>query len=303
MNPLRQKLGKVLRLERERQQISLSDMASRLRLSDDKLAQLETGKSDAMPSELYYKLFSKSYAEALGIDYTRTIEAIEEDLNRPVDAENDSDDKRLESDGDDESTTPSASKRKPLTTLAYVLGGAVAVIALFFVFNQLFLTTSEGGDKTSSTSTGKLQEASLLPAFASYNWDVPQYQPASEIVLKLRASQQTWATVLADGDTIIFRGLGVGKDYEMKAKYRLRVSIALPRVVKATLNGQLIDLRDPATGRISRVLINQANLSSFVGQPNGKIMTKPTGNADGKVAGSVQSGKTSEVAKGNEGDS
>ena len=80
MNELYTKFGELLRLERERQNLKIEDLASDLKISEGNLEALESGNRDDLPSETYFGLFAKSYAEALGIDYSRTMEALREEL-------------------------------------------------------------------------------------------------------------------------------------------------------------------------------------------------------------------------------
>ena len=128
-------------------------------------------------------------------------------------------------------------------------------------------------------TSAEKQPAADEVEFAAYDWNVPRYQKPSDLQLKLVASQESWATVLADGDTAIFRTLTPGKVYTVSARYRLRVSVAVPSVVDVELNGRPVDLRNPATRRISRVAINQVNLDSFLNppEPAGDIIDKPEG--------------------------
>jgi hypothetical protein len=103
--------------------------------------------------------------------------------------------------------------------------------------------------------------------FTAYEWDVPEYEPPSPLRLKLQAREESWATVIADGDTAVFQTLRPWREYEAEADYRLFVSVAQPSVVEVTLNDKTIDLRDPQSRRISRVEINQANVSDFFNAP------------------------------------
>ena len=80
MTGLYVKIGKLLQMERTRQDVKLDDLAAELKISLANLEAIENGDSTSLPSALYFKLFAKSYAEALGIDYEATVEAIEQDM-------------------------------------------------------------------------------------------------------------------------------------------------------------------------------------------------------------------------------
>ena len=85
--------------------------------------------------------------------------------------------------------------------------------------------------------------------------------------MRLTPRAESWATILADGDTAIFRNLVPGRVYNVEAEYRLQVSVGIPRVVDLELNGQPLNIVDPESGRISRVKINQMNLAEIMKGP------------------------------------
>jgi transcriptional regulator with XRE-family HTH domain len=307
MSELHVKIGKLLKLERQRQGIALDDLSTELKISVGNLEHVEAGNLDTLPSELYFNLFAKSYAEALGINYAATVEAIKEDIGQPLEPEGSA----KKGMPDDVTEAAAAPGREEAPSGAEPKGGANfprnfaiffgALIVLFLIFvlvNKLLL----GGDNSESVldtptdaasadiSTEK-QPATDEAQFAAYDWNVPQYQKPSDLQLKLVARQESWATVLADGDTAIFRTLTPGKVYMVSARYRLLVSVAMPSVVDIELNGRPVDLRNPATRRISRVAINQVNLDSFLNplEPGADMPGKPRTSAADSVA-PVQTG-------------
>jgi hypothetical protein len=107
-------------------------------------------------------------------------------------------------------------------------------------------------------------EAERLNALAGFNWETPVYKSPSEINIEVNPHSESWGTLMADGDTVLFRRLVPGKVYSASAKYRLVVSIGVPQAVDIKINGRLVDLRDPISQRISRVEVNQANLESYL---------------------------------------
>jgi len=289
------KIGKLLKVERERQGIALDDMSTKLKIGMGNLERVENGDLDALPSELYFNLFAKSYAEALGINYAATVEAIKEDIGQPLEPE-DSAKKGMPDDVTEAATTPgkegAPSGAGPkgganfLRNFAIFFGILIVLFIIFVLVNKLFLSGDNGEHTLDRPTEAALVDTSAekQPAadeskFAAYDWNVPRYQKPSDLQLKLVARQESWATVLADGDTAIFRTLTPGRVYTVSARYRLRVSVAVPSVVDVELNGRPVDLRNPATRRISRVAINQVNLDSLLNppEPAGDIIDKPEG--------------------------
>jgi len=280
MSELHVKIGILLKLERKRQGIALDDLSTKLKISPANLEHIEAGNLDSLPSELYFNLFAKSYAEALGIDYTGTVEAIKEDIGQPLEPQGRN---KYEKRGDsvetgnhsEKETMPFESGQKAggkfLRKFAFLFGIIVGLFIIFMLINMLFFNTDDPEHPTDKKvdidSTGipaVHQPVTDGSRFANYDWNVPPYQKPSDLQLKLVANQESWTEVFADGDTSIYLILRPGRSYTVTAKYRLEVSTAVPSVVDIKLNGTPVDLRHPTTGQISRVEINQTNLDSIL---------------------------------------
>ncbi len=265
------KLGELIRLERERQGISIEDFSTQLKISMSNLECIESGRSDTLPSELYFNLFSKSCCEALGIDYSRTVDAIKSEIeeteltNNDAQSSKSNNKKNKSKKSDDDNGTDS----KLLKKLIYLFAGIIVVFAIYLTTVKLFfdsgtpITDSEGGI-SSENSSDLSSESSKTAKYGNYDWNVPEYSPPGPLKLRLVAREASWATIMADGDTAIFRSLKPGRIYDVEAKHRLRISVGIPRVVDIQLNGKYVDLVNPETKRISRVKINQMNLKSFL---------------------------------------
>ena len=282
MSKLHIKFGELLKLERERQGMTLADVSNELKISEDALMSVEVGDASSLPSELYFKMFTKSYAEYLGIDHARTVEAIREELGEPLEQDTSngtqSREKRKPSHSSDdeseesESATGLSDNVRRLVILSSVIVGAFVIFLLAF---QIFSTDeTENGDEvaTETVATEPTEVDTDTDQTTSdhdaYNWDdVPTYQPPDSIKLTLVAQQDSWATVLVDGDTVLYQTLTPGRQYALTAKYRFLVSIGVPRVVNVIIDGQPAYLAKVESGRISRVEINQTNRDRFRSQP------------------------------------
>jgi len=64
-------VGKLLKNERERQELSLEDVSERTKINVKYLEAIEEDSKEGFPGELYCELFTKSYAEALGLEYAK----------------------------------------------------------------------------------------------------------------------------------------------------------------------------------------------------------------------------------------
>jgi len=282
MRKLYVKLGKLLQLERQRQHIDIADLSEELKIPVDNLESIETGDIDSLPSELYFNLFAKSYAEYLRIDYVRTVEAITQDIEESQVEGELSDEKALStgthreqdsrpSTTDEEETSANQHMVKRLLKLT---AAAVALLVVFLVvYTLLDNSPSPQGDENKVVE-GLVAVDSIgdRPAetsfdFTGYDWNTPPYEKPSNLVLTMMAHQESWGAVIADGDTAIFRNLIPWKKYSVEARYRLVVWAGIPSQIEITLNGQRVDLADPGSRRISQVEINQVNVATFLNRP------------------------------------
>ncbi len=293
MSELHEKLGKLLQLERERQSISISDLSEELKISEVNLEAIEAGNAADLPSELYYNLFSKSYAERLGIDYAKTIDAIREDLGeleenqdaepkalkepkkrkskKPAKPAEDDEESEIEQETEDEN----GFGRKLI-----IIGGSVIVVfVIFFLGFKFWFGRSDTREATDSGQTGEVVSPARTAAeiveeqVAGYTWTGAPEIARDSLQLKVVARDQSWATILADGDTAIYQNLTPLRQYTVSAKHRLLISIGVPRVVDITLDGQPVFLANTTSGRISRVEINQINKKDF-GTPPARPRTR-----------------------------
>jgi transcriptional regulator with XRE-family HTH domain len=287
---LRKKMGALLKLERERLDIDRNDLAEQLKIPESHLEQIEKGTSEGLPSDIYFELFAKSYAEAIGIDYAATSEAMKEEIGATYREEaappksGATSKKTAKTEGDEDDDVEIIEEEEDaglgsLKKLGILLGAVAGLLIVFLVAYKIFWASDQPLMSTEGES-GAAQSESVATdqsaKFANYDWNVPAYEAPAPLILKVRAREASWATILADGDTVIFRGLGAGREYVIKANYRIQVSIALPRFVETELNGKLVNLRDPNTRRISRVIIDQLTAKKFMETEPPPVQSRPT---------------------------
>ncbi|UCG60555.1 MAG: DUF4115 domain-containing protein [Candidatus Zixiibacteriota bacterium] len=277
MSELHKKFGELLKLERKRKGIKLEELSEQLKIGEANLRHIEEGEVASLPSQIYYNLFAKTYAETLGIDYQRTIEAIKEDIGEAVENSDTVKDagpaREKESRPDSEARAEKKTDENGLSVkkLLFILGGIVAAFIVFIVIYLVFFA-SESADRgdteppaePSSVTSTAASRPEQVEEQTEVEWDVTGYSEPEKMTLRLTARNQSWSTVLADGDTVIFRNLIPGRVYDVEAMYRMTVSVGIPSQVDVELNGQPVNLRDSITGRISRVEINQLNVDEIL---------------------------------------
>jgi transcriptional regulator with XRE-family HTH domain len=278
MNELHARFGELLKLERERRGLALSTVSSELKVREDTLIKIESGQAESLPPGPYLALFSRSYAEFLGIDYSKTIEAIREDLGESLEPDMPETTQREGAPGKSEKSVPehrTGDIRTPRKKIGLVLGRGVAVIAVLVVIYFVFFRG--GHDRTSQN------EETYSGADSTYTWrdttydrsafeelagDSAGYSGPDSLRLTITAHDGSWATVLSDDDTALFQMLTPERPYNVTAAERLVVTIGVPEVVDVLLDGYPANLANARTGDISRVLIDHEGCDRFYIQPD-----------------------------------
>ncbi|MDF1545878.1 MAG: DUF4115 domain-containing protein [bacterium] len=275
MSDINTKLGELLRLEREQKGVTLEDLSVRLKISESNLRSIETGDTKAVPSELYFNLFTKSYCEAMGVDYTRTKEAIKMELEEKPPEEGLS---KSKGSAGAVNRSEAESETTLLKKLGWLFGAIVVAFVLFLTASKLFFSDKSSAKSTEGDETTEQATSSDQTELVAFDWNVPGYKPDEPLKLKLTPRGESWTTVIADGDTVLFQNLMPGRSYEAEAEYRLLVSVGVPRSVDVELNGVEVNLADPETRRISRVYIDQMNIDNIL---NPQLADNPSDTGSG----------------------
>jgi len=283
MSETNKRLGDLLRLERERRGLKLDKIAGELKIPETTLRAIEDGDPSPLPSELYFKLFAKSYAEHLGIDYTRTLEAMREELGETEPPSPDAPQsaklpqtpiapakKKVAPAPDHEKTETSRLMKRLVVVGGVIIGAFVVFVAVYFLFlrGTPLRHSEEAADDTTAQPAATIRESESANLAEQYNWGTPVVPEQDSLVLTLTAREASWATVLSDGDTALYQNLNPARIYRVAARYRLLVSIGVPRFVEVKLNDAPAYLADAESGRISRIEINQVNRGQFAVPPN-----------------------------------
>jgi cytoskeletal protein RodZ len=193
-------VGEQLRAAREKQGLSLEDLASQTRIPRRHLENLEAGDWSQLPAPTYTLGFAKSYAGAVGLDRTEIGDQLRAEMGgyRP------------------ESTTqdvfqpadPARAMPKGL-----VIGALVAVVVLFLIFswlhNRSLAPAPEGAPAAATTQTPAPQQQ---PAQAQPQ---PQTVQAANGPVVLTATDQSWIQITDNGKTLFEGLLQPGQTYQV----------------------------------------------------------------------------------------
>jgi cytoskeletal protein RodZ len=191
-------VGEQLRAAREKQGLSLEDVASQTRIPRRHLENLEIGDWSQLPAPTYTIGFAKSYAGAVGLDRTEIGDQLRAEMGgyRP------------------ESTTqdvfqpadPARAMPKGL-----VIGALVAVVVLFLIFswlhNRSLAPAPQEVPAAATTQAPAPQQQAAQPQ--------PQAAPAANGPVVLTATDQSWIQVTDNGKTLFEGLLQPGQTYQV----------------------------------------------------------------------------------------
>jgi hypothetical protein len=291
MGEVHVKLGKLLKLERERRNLSLAELSADLKISEINLQHIEDGNPSGLPGDLYFNLFGRSYAEALGIDFAMTMDAIREDLGESIEPPNGLNDPTGatgKSPGSMEGlevgqTSQSKPKVNIGSTVTIILLAIVAVVIWFWVAPDKKVMLFE---KDRAAGNGKEKSASELADSLAADTAT-----SFNLNLKLVARDRAWATVLADGDTALATTLKPWREYTVGARDTLLISLASPLSVDAFVNGQRTNLRD-TTGAVEKVVVTLGSVVTFVNAAIADSLAADSARADSLRADSIANDST-----------
>lgn len=282
MTEVHTKLGNLLKGERERRKLTLADLSHDLKIAERHLQAIEDGDLASLPGPLYFGLFAKSYAEALGIDYARSLSAIKEDLGEPIDSP-------LEESSDaiapaapptgshtaKTQSTPAPTKkdngmprRRSIVSVVII---AILLVALVAVGWVVLKKDGKFSLRSTTPTENNLGSDSDKADGAGSDWSEDYGKTGKKgekaaLNLQMIAHDRTWAVVLADGDTALQTNLKPWREYNIGAQEKLTVSVGTPLAVEMTINGLPVDLSDPDKGNVSSVIVTPENVSMFVRQ-------------------------------------
>jgi len=191
-------VGEQLRAAREKQGLSLEDVASQTRIPRRHLENLEAGDWSQLPAPTYTLGFAKSYACAVGLDRTEIGDQLRAEMGgyRP------------------ESTTqdvfqpadPARAMPKGL-----VIGALVAVVVLFLIFSWLHnRSLAPAPQEVPAAATAQApapQQQAAQPQ--------PQAAPAANGPVVLTATDQSWIQITDNGKTLFEGLLQPGQTYQV----------------------------------------------------------------------------------------
>lgn len=229
-------VGEQLRAAREKQGLSLEDVASQTRIPRRHLENLEAGDWSQLPAPTYTLGFAKSYAGAVGLDRTEIGDQLRAEMGgyRP------------------ESTTqdvfqpadPARAMPKGL-----VIGALIAVVVLFLIFswlhNRSLAPAPQEVPAAATTQAPAPQQQAAPPQ--------PQAAPAANGPVVLTATDQSWIQVTDNGKTLFEGLLQPGQTYQVPPTATApKLKAGKPETLKITVGNSVA----PPVGPPGKVAAN-----------------------------------------------
>jgi len=325
-------IGKLLKNERERQDLTLEDVSEKTKINVKFLAAIEQETKEDFPGDLYYDLFCKSYADALGLEYAKIKagtfssedepeQKAEASKDKPVappekskkgrsksgagkisgtatekPAAKQSDDSRATSlnvaETPESTESDDGEERKKPDWIKMTIGIAGAVFGLFLIVMYFSLTTGpsddsedpgggetehvqpaqdDGDDELPVEGSGDDSQTGDAPALTEPALDtftegpVRMYPESLEVVLS--SSEEFWASIVSDGDTVFQRLVGANTERFFSGYDSLVLILGRWEFIKGTVYGYPIKpmatFHRPGNNSV-RLNIKPGNWESFI---------------------------------------
>jgi len=281
-------VGKLLRNERERQELSLEDVSDRTKIDVKYLQAIEEDRKDGFPGDLYCELFTKSYAEALGLEYAR----IKAGTFAPPDKLKESDKKSRRVQSKSSSKTKKANVVDSVSAIEsssasgsdvvlpdkteesepdvsegsgkhdvvkYLIIVGAVVFCLLIVVVYISISSEKPGTENAATRQAgasesmpdqqiqdeqlgidkvenpDLKAAGALVIDSGADGPVKIYPDSLEVMFT--STQESWASVVADGDTVFTSFFKAGDENLFRAERELDVTLGRWEFISGSVYG------------------------------------------------------------------
>jgi len=259
-------IGETLSKARRKKEIELADLAEATKIAERYLAAIEDGDIGVLPSMVYYRLFTRTYAREMGLEPDTILPEPENDRGAPGAEEKPTPEK-----SGDVSRPPERPGKKgtSLVTVGIIMAAVVMVV---FIVVVLYFSGKDGQEETGQTGVETppvmvepetLSTAERTPTATDEKPVGPAYAPGGPMTLTMTAVDSCWVRVVSDGDTVMDRTLRQGVTRQVKANYRFNLSLGKPLNVRLYINDTLLAPLSASGLPAKEVEINQSNRKQF----------------------------------------
>jgi len=246
-------VGERLRVAREKQKLSLEDVAAQTRIPQRHLASIETGDWDSLPAPTYTIGFAKNYAGVVGLDRTEIGEQLREEMGGQRFATTSAD---VFEPADPRRTMPKS----------LVIGAVIAAVLLIAVMSILNRRSLEQADDNAASS--EIATNSVAPAPPPAPAPAPAPASASGPVV-LTATGPAWIQVTDQGNTLFQGELQAGQTYNVPpAATAPMLKAGKPEALSVKVGTTAVPQIGPA-GKVTTVSLLPADLLKAPAAPSG----------------------------------
>ena len=251
------KIGDILAAARSEQGKNLKDIAEAIKIQVKYLEAIEAGNPDALPSQPYFMLFSRSYGQYLGID-PRIFDEISDLGDDSVPGETGGKNSVPVDD-------PKVHSRKTVKRIIWLVIVAIILFVGLLIINAVYFNTSESETQEEAVIPEPVHESEQIDPISgtSLDFDYQPYIAPEPLRLKMEAIQDVWVIVVSDGDTVLHRQLMAGDSRQWQADYRFEMTLGISTAVNLTLNDIPLGPLNEKPSIISGLEINQVNYKDF----------------------------------------
>ena len=229
-------LGPFLRSKRRSRGLSMKKVAEELRIKEIYIKAMERDELDQLPTLAHQKIFVKTYAEFLGIDFEKLKHEFQFQKSKQVVTQ-----------------APTQQKSSFLPVFAGFVIGAICILAFSAHMSQQASDSPEAevpseGVISETWSPAALEETPLV----------------EKMILRLEGKEDSWVQVVADTDTLFNGVLRKGTAWECRAEQNFMINVARAWAVVGFVDGeQLLPFGSPGEFAQKRI-ITKENYPSFL---------------------------------------
>jgi cytoskeleton protein RodZ len=277
-------VGELLKRERERQGLRLTEIAEQTRIKQRYLEALERDDFDSLPGRFFARSFTTQYAERLGVNGAELHDALERQVAppQPIPAPGAGKEviggtswvyQEYSVDPLPEGSASALNARKMTASVVMLLAVVVACGAIFWLWQRSQLSSTSASTAASNAeNTSAIQSvappavqpapkleptptptpnttaavpASPTPAPAPPVDSNPQLPPAGKISLAITAKEDTWLRITADGKIIVQAVLTRGESRVLAAAENAKILLGNAGGVDIRFNGNDIGAVGP----------------------------------------------------------
>ncbi len=261
MSDKHKQIGEILRAARIEQKRSLQEISEETRIMVQHLESIEAGNPGGLPSDAYFMLFARNFAQFLGLD----TEIFDEISNGDLSDTTSAGEATPETKAEQAESVSQAQSSRFLKSLITIIVIAILMFAAVLAYDRFFVTSSDSANLEIPDLDSLIANIpeDIPTATEKEVLQVPKYQPPTPLTLQLTVLQDVWAYISRDGEKIVDRELKMGDVYNWEAKHRFRFSLGISTAIEMVVNGTKLAPLTETPRVISALEINQINYTDY----------------------------------------